>query len=188
MLWTTCNVGATKPEHYGDYFAWGETQPKGYYDWSNYKWCNGTSDNLTKYCTDSIYGTIDNKTVLELSDDVANDKWGGKWRMPTAGELTELYRECSWVWTTQNGVDGCKITSNINGKSIFLPAAGNRYVSSANKQGYTCFYWSSSLDTEEYPYNAQYLTSCIDTSTNEMVVKIQKNPRTYGFTIRPVCK
>ena len=88
--WATTNVGATTPEEYGDYFAWGETEPKSDYSWSTYKWCNGSSTTMTKYCESSSYGTVDNKTILELSDDAANVKWGGKWRMPTVEEIEEL--------------------------------------------------------------------------------------------------
>ena len=129
VKWATCNVGASKPEEYGDYFAWGETQPKNTYDWSTYKWCNGSYDTQTKYCTKSSYGTVDNKTQLELSDDAARANWGGSWRMPTDAEMTELREQCTWTWTTQNGVYGYKVTSKKSGytnKSIFLPAAGYR--------------------------------------------------------------
>ena len=90
IKWATCNVGATTPEEYGDYFAWGETEPKDNYDWSTYKWCNESNATMTKYCTDSSYGTVDNKTVLELEDDAAYVNWGGNWRMPTKAELDEL--------------------------------------------------------------------------------------------------
>ena len=90
IKWATCNVGATTPEEYGDYFAWGETQPKDYYDWSTYKYCNGDEYSITKYCTRSTYGTVDIKTTLELSDDAARVNWGGKWRMPTIEEQKEL--------------------------------------------------------------------------------------------------
>ena len=70
LKWATCNVGAKTPEEYGDYFAWGETEPKDYYDWSTYKWCDGSSNAMmTKYCDDYFYGSVDNKTVLEASDD-----------------------------------------------------------------------------------------------------------------------
>ena len=82
VKWATCNVGASKPEEYGDYFAWGETQPKSNYDWNTYKWCNGSNDTQTKYNTKSNYGTVDNKTTLDLSDDAACANWGGNWRMP----------------------------------------------------------------------------------------------------------
>jgi hypothetical protein len=123
VKWATCNVGATKPEEYGDYFAWGETTPKDAYDWSTYKWCNGGPSTQTKYCTNSSYGTVDNKTTLDLSDDAACANWGGSWRMPTRAEQDELRNNCTWTWTTQNGVNGYKVTGT-NGNSIFLPAAG----------------------------------------------------------------
>ena len=117
VKWATFNVGATKLEEYGDYCAWGETEPyyevgyaqespqahwkDGYsagYGWSNYKWCNGSYSTLTKYNTSTSYGTIDNKTVLDPEDDVAHVKWGGSWRMPTFGELSELHNSCTWTW------------------------------------------------------------------------------------------
>lgn len=145
VKWATCNVGATKPEEYGDYFAWGETEPKEMYDWSTYKWCNGSETTLTKYCTDGSYGTVDNKTQLELSDDAAHANWGDSWRMPTDSELTELREQCTWTWTTQNGVNGCKVTSKSNGNSIFLPAAGYYYDSLLGSVGIGGICWSSSL-------------------------------------------
>ena len=148
VKWATCNVGATKPEEYGDYFAWGETQPKSNYDWSTYKYCNGSYKTLTKYNNSSSYGTVDNKTTLDLSDDAARANWGGSWRMPTRAEQDELRNNCTWTWTTQNGVNGYKVTSKSNGNSIFLPAAGYRDDSSLNNAGSTGYYWSSSLYTD----------------------------------------
>jgi hypothetical protein len=144
-LWADRNVGADSPEAYGDYFAWGETEPKDYYDWSTYKWCNGSYDTLTKYCSDSSYGTVDGKIVLDLEDDAAYVNMGSEWRMPTRAQQDELRNNCSWSWTTQNGVKGYKVTGP-NSNSIFLPAAGcrsNGYLGSAGSYGY---YWSSSLD------------------------------------------
>lgn len=122
VKWATCNVGAERPEDYGDYFAWGETEPKDDYSRNTYKWCRG-EDYITKYCTDKKYGTVDNKTVLDSEDDVARVKWGGKWRMPTREEFKELWEKCVWKWTTLNEVNGELITGP-NGNSIFLPAAG----------------------------------------------------------------
>ncbi|MBQ7388798.1 MAG: hypothetical protein IJW01_05480 [Paludibacteraceae bacterium] len=95
VKWATCNVGATSPEKYGNYYAWGETEPKTTYTWATYKWCNGSYDTQTKYCTDSSRGTVDNKTVLELADDAANVNWGGAWRMPTDAECQELIDNCT---------------------------------------------------------------------------------------------
>ena len=184
VKWATCNVGATKPEEYGDYFAWGETQPKSIYDWSTYKYCNGSSTSLTKYCTDSYYGTVDNKTQLELSDDAARANWGGSWRMPTDAELTELCEQCTWTWTTQNGVYGYKVTSKKSGytnKSIFLPAAGYRYDSSLYSAGSDGFYWSSSLRTD-YPHLVCYVYF------RSGGVYGYGNTRYHGFSVRPVCQ
>ena len=82
-LWATCNVGANSPEEYGDYFAWGETTTKSSYSWSTYKYCKGSSSTMTKYCTSSYYGTVDNKTELEPSDDAATANWGSEWQMPS---------------------------------------------------------------------------------------------------------
>ena len=184
VKWATCNVGATKPEEYGDYFAWGETQPKSNYDWSTYKWCNGSYDTQTKYCTNSSYGTVDNKTTLELSDDAARANWGGSWRMPTDAELTELREQCTWTWTTQNGVYGYKVTSKKSGytnKSIFLPAAGYRSVSSLYYAGSYGDFWSSSLDTG-YPSYAWYV------HFDSGIVFRSYVDRGYGFSVRPVCQ
>ena len=184
VKWATCNVGATKPEEYGDYFAWGETTTKSTYNWSTYKYCNGSYNNLTKYCTDSYYGTVDNKTQLELSDDAARANWGGSWRMPTDAEMTELREQCTWTWTTQNGVYGYKVTSKKSGytnKSIFLPAAGYRGGSSLDNAGSNGSYWSSSLRTD-YPGSAWYVYFG---SSN---VLRHNYYRYYGFSVRPVCQ
>lgn len=144
VKWATCNVGANSPEEYGDYFAWGETEPKGEYNWSTYKYCNGSRDTMTKYCTYSSYGTVDNKETLEPEDDVAHVKWGGDWRMPTRAEQDELRHNCTWTWASRYGVNGY-IVKGPNGNSIFLPAAGWRYNSSLICSGLDGSYWSSSL-------------------------------------------
>ncbi len=154
-LWADRNVGADAPEAYGDYFAWGETETKDNYAWSTYKWCNGSDRTQTKYCTNSSYGTVDNKTVLELEDDAAYVNMGAEWRMPTLTEQIELLDNCTWEWTTQNGVNGRKVTGP-NGNSIFLPAAGYRYGSSLSSAGSYGYFWSSSLN-ESHPYGAYIL-------------------------------
>ena len=125
-LWATCNVGASKPEEYGDYFAWGETEPKTTYSWSTYKYCKGTETTMTKYCTSSYYGTVDNKTELEPSDDAATVNWGPDWQMPSYEQCKELTNGSytTTTITTLNGVEGRMITSKSNGNSIFLPATG----------------------------------------------------------------
>ena len=127
-LWATCNVGASSPEEYGDYFAWGETETKEVYDWDTYKWCEGAENQLTKYCYDSscgYNGFTDDKTELDLEDDAAYVNWGSDWRMPSLEQIKELKDKCTWTWTTLNGVNGREVTGP-NGNSIFLPAAGYR--------------------------------------------------------------
>ena len=180
VKWATCNVGASTPEEYGDYFAWGETQPKDTYNWSTYKWCNGSSNSQTKYCTNSSYGTVDNKTTLDLSDDAARANWGGSWRMPTDAELTELRTECTWTWITENGVNGYKVTSKSNGNSIFLPAAGYRYNNVIAIDG-SALYWSSSLGSN-YPDYA------CDLYFDATWVGFSSLTRDYGRSVRPVCQ
>ncbi len=185
VKWATCNVGATTPEEYGNYYAWGETTPKTtYYDWSTYKYCNGDKYSMTKYCTYSDYGTVDNKTTLELSDDAAHVNWGGSWRMPTLAEQEELMdtNNCTWRWTTQNGVKGYKVTSKKNGNSIFLPAAGYRYDSNFYGAGNDGGYWSSSLYTY-YSYYAYYLS--VDSNGAGLNYNVG---RLCGRSVRPVCE
>ena len=179
VKWATCNVGASQPEEYGDYFAWGETQPTDYYDWSTYKY--GSYDSLTKYNTDSSFGTVDNKTTLEMSDDAAHANWGGSWRMPTEAERDELLEQCTWTWTTQNGVNGYKVTSKKNGNSIFLPAAGYRYYSSLDSAGSKGYYWSSSLGSL-FPSLAYVLSF-----NSDSVSSGGESGRWYGHPVRPVC-
>lgn len=179
VKWACCNVGATKPEEYGGYYAWGETEEKSDYTIKTYKWCNGSYDSLTKYCRASDYGRVDNKTVLEPEDDVAHVKWGGSWRMPTADEIKELNDKCSWTWTTLNGVNGCKVTGP-NGNSIFLPAAGCRNGTELGYRGASGGCWSSSLG-DYYSshacylyFNGDYHYWCYD-------------HRYHGLSVRPVC-
>lgn len=145
-LWATCNVGADSPEDYGDYFAWGETAPKEFYGWETYKWCNGSWNSMTKYCTDSYYGTIDNIRELEPVDDAAYVNWGPSWRMPSQEQYQELENNCTWQWTTHNGVNG-RLVTGPNGNTIFLPAAGDRWGSSFYGAGSDGYYWSRTLDS-----------------------------------------
>lgn len=178
VKWATCNVGADYPEESGDYFVWGETSPKTTDDnVTTYKWWQGSSTTLTKYCTDSDYGTVDNKIQLDLSDDAAHANWGGFWRMPTYAEFTELREKCSWIWTSKNGVEGYKVTSKTNGNSIFLPAFGNIAFGAASWFGN---YWSSSLCTDE--------SSCAWNVFFESDHVVWTHQDRYGgYPVRPVC-
>ena len=157
-LWATCNVGASAPEDYGDYFAWGETAPKDYYDWSTYKWCNGSYTTMTKYCTNSSYGYngfTDGKTELDPEDDAAHVNWGPSWRIPTTEQQRELYEKCSSTWTTLNGVSG-RLFTGPNGNTLFLPAAGARLDESLYHAGSLSNYWSRTLNPG-YSYDAFFL-------------------------------
>ncbi len=181
-LWATCNVGASAPEEYGDYFAWGETEPKDYYDWSTYKWCNGSYTTMTKYCTNSSYGYnsfVDNKTGLDPEDDAAYVNWGPSWRMPTTEQQRELYEKCSSVWTTQNGVNG-RLFTGPNGNTLFLPAAGYRRDESLSNAGSHGYYWSRSLGSG-YPYYAYSL--CFYSGD---VYWYRSLTRVCGFAVRAV--
>ena len=181
LLWATCNVGADNPEDYGDYFAWGETQPKDTYSWSNYQYCMGSSTTLTKYCNNSSYGYngfTDNLTTLLPEDDAATANWGNDWRMPTKEEFQELYNNTTVTWTTQNGVNGRLFTAS-NGNSLFLPAAGYRGSSSLDYAGSYGYYWSSSLYTGS-PLNAWAL----DFSSDDC--NMYYGSRDYGHSVRPV--
>ena len=157
LLWATCNVGASSPEEYGDYFAWGETQPKDNYEWSTYQYCMGSFNTLTKYCNNpdcGYNGFTDNLTTLLPEDDAATANWGSGWRMPTYDNWIELYRNTTMTWMTQNGVNGRLFTAS-NGNSLFLPAAGSRGYSGLSGAGSNGRYWSSLLETYEWdPYAA----------------------------------
>ena len=185
-LWATMNVGAKKPEDFGDYFAWGETTGynggKTTFNWSTYKYCNGSKTTITKYCASSEYGTVDNKKLLEYADDAATVNWGEAWQMPTLDQYKELINSSytTTEWTTLNGVSGMKITSKSNLKSIFLPAAGYRYETSLNSAGSYGHYWSRSLDTN-YSCDGYvlYIYSSYPYVRND-------GYRYYGQSVRPV--
>ena len=154
-LWATCNVGATKPGDYGDYFAWGETHTKGVYDWSTYQYCMssqyGITNTLTKYCNMSDYGYngfTDTLTILLPEDDAATASWGNGWRMPTKEEWQELLDNTINTWTTHG-----RLFIGPNGNTLFLPTAGARMGGGGISVDYMGVYWSSSLKTER-PYTA----------------------------------
>ncbi|MBO4341423.1 MAG: Ig-like domain-containing protein [Bacteroidales bacterium] len=193
VYWATCNLSesgfVSSPEQYGDYYAWGETEPKSNYDWSTYKWCNGSYNTLTRYCpSNQTYhwdgsGSPDNKTSFvdyNYADDAARKALGGKWRIPKDAEWTELREQCTWTWTTQNGVRGRLVKSKTNGNSIFLPAAGYRIGTNLYYAGSRGYYWSSYLNTDN-PSNAWYVDF-----TSYGVYRSYDLSRYYGFSVRPV--
>ncbi len=169
VKWATMNVGANAPQEYGLYIAWGETETKEDYSWDTYKY-GGT-----------FIG--DNKTSLEKADDAAAANWGGGWVMPSQADWEEIYNNCTYEWTTQNGVNGYKITGS-NGNTIFLPAAGYRRYGNPYGVGSYGYYWSSSLDEgcsssgrSLYFYNNRYVAPWFYSSDS----------RCYGQSVRPVC-
>ena len=188
VKWAPFNIGAEKPEDNGDYFAWGETKAKSSYEYGNYKFCESgefRDVKYNKYNADSMRGIVDGRTVLEPKDDAAHVKWGGSWRMPTKAEWNELRDNCTWTWTTVNGVNGYKVSSNKPGyenRSIFLPASSScfgQYMGHSDYEDvdYMSWYWSSSLaDGKDYAesvvFNSEYIS--------------EGGSRIVGASIRPV--
>ena len=157
IKWASFNVGASRPEDPGDFFAWGETEPKQVYSWSTYKWCEGSANTLTKYNTLSSRGFVDNKTILELDDDVAHVRWGGSWRMPTKEEYNELFENCTWSLLDQNDESVIVLTSKINAETLIIPEYG-------------CF-WHSTIDfqNKDGSNDWRYIKYCVRPVTDEGV-------------------
>lgn len=177
VKWCMMNVGASKPEEYGGYFAWAETAEKNSYSWSNYKY--GTQNNLSKYCLSASYGSVDDKSVIEPMDDAARVRMGKQWRIPTQYELNELMTECTWKYERLNGVNGFRVTGP-NGNSIFMPCAGQKYDNTSANVGGTGFYWTSGLSTSLYA-PAMYVYNGSDPA-------FMNYSREQGMSIRPVLK
>ncbi len=177
LKWATCNVGATNPQGYGGYYAWGETTTKTTYSFDTYKWFKNNS--ITKYTTLGA--------TLESADDAPRANWGGTWRMPTPAEWTWLRTNCTWAWQNNyngTGVKGMLVTSKISGytsNSIFLPAAGYRYESDLYGVGDEGNYWSSSLNNKDVITTAEYLRFNLYSQYNNAF-----KGRNFGCSVRPV--
>lgn len=174
VKWASWNVGASRPEESGGYYAWGETKEKNEYSWDSYAYCK-SDKNLNR--TDV---TINITNICGSSYDVAHVKWGGSWRLPTKSEIGELVNKCTWKWTSYNGVKG-QLVTGPNGNSIFLPFASYRYKSDPINKGSNGFYWSGTngrnyrLDTAYYMEignSSRSATSC--------------QPLYLGLSVRPV--
>jgi hypothetical protein len=196
VKWATCNVGANTPEEYGDYYAWGELEPKESYTWENYRFRTRGYDEgtvrLSKYtsiCYTGLYdengiSIADDKTLLEPEDDVAHVKWGGNWRIPTKDELEELRTKCTWTSTTLNGVKGYSVTSNVDGytdRSIFLPATGMRIRQWTLSTDTIGRFWGNSIVTGD-DYDAVYLDFDFSRGPGRFSII-----RCLGQCVRPVC-
>lgn len=184
VKWATHNIGASKPEMVGLYFAWGEVETKDRFNWHHYIWSGENEYEIKKYCTDKNYtynwGIPDYIKTLNKEDDAAYVKWGNKWHIPTKSEWNELYTKCNWFWTHQNGVSGYKVVSKKNKKSIFIPVTGYKNGSSDQYMA-GGFYWSSSLysDIPSLAYGFLF-------DSDEIL--IEGFSRDLGCVIRPVCK
>lgn len=186
LKWATMNVGASSPQEFGDFFAWGETEPKQVYDSTSYKfqeWINwlGVIKKYSKYCTLAKFGKVDDINRLDPEDDAARVQWGGKWRMPTLDEINELLNpgNCTWRWTAQKGKNGYLVTSIRDGNSIFLPAAGYCDGKTHDSDGTYGGYKSSSL-VENLPDNAYTLYFSPGNEDASFCL------RQYGQSVRPV--
>lgn len=192
VKWATCNVGASSPEEYGAYFAWGETEEKNSYTWENYIFNASRNKDfyLTKYCTNEYRGDFDNKKNLDPEDDVAKVKCGSCWRMPTEDDIIELKEFCTWEWVEQKGIYGYLITGP-NGNSIFLPAAGYRDSEGLKKEGINGEYWSSNLIWSDDPYwNYCWEATCMGFKNKGFTINDNGTWWEYrcnGLPIRPVC-
>ena len=166
-LWACCNVGASKPEEHGGYYAWGETEEKEAYNEVSYQYCTGENPNDNGWYDQRHYQDIGND-IAGTQYDVAHEKWGGSWVMPSVDKIKELFNNCTCTKTSINGVNGQKFTSKNNGTSIFLPAASLIYTSGI------CHYWSSTcLSSVNWAY-------CLFGLGWDNV------SRAHGLTVRPV--
>ena len=164
VKWATCNVGASSPEDYGNYYAWGETSTKSSY----------TEENSKTYKKN--YGDIAGISSL----DAARANWGSTWRLPTADEIDELIKKCKWKWTTMDWTNGYKVTSKVNGRSIFLPAAGFPGIFSLYDAGSCGYYWSST------PYTPNTYYACGLYFRSDDVSRSYSYYRHIGLSVRPV--
>lgn len=184
VKWAAYNVGATKPEDYGDYYAWGETKTKSNYLWSTYfDNPNGDGQSFTKYFIGE-----GGKTLLDPEDDVAHVKWGGNWRMPQKEEWEALREVCYWEWTTNKGTNGYNVYGFGDGKIVFIPAAGFRTGTYLHDAGFRGEYWSSSLlDGSNMALNAHFNSLDVYFHYNSDDVYIYNTIREIGLSVRPVC-
>ena len=173
-LWATYNIGASSPEGFGNYYAWGEVTPKSTYTWANYQYASGSQSTVQ-----DIGGTI-----AGTAYDAATKAWGSNWVMPTIVQMTELLNQCKLSLATLNGVNGLRLTGP-NGNSIFLPLPGYKYDSTFTGQGTKTYYWSCRKD---YVTNVDYKAGCLllERSTSSASAKTSQCQRRTGLPIRAV--
>lgn len=185
VKWASFNLGAARPEEYGKFYAWGETASKSVFNWHSYALCdNGSYYALTRYNTTPIFGPIDDKTILDGTDDAATANLGEGWRIPTEDEWHEIETNCTWTWTEQNGVNGYLVKSEVEGftdKSIFFPAGGYGYDGNIKDKGILGTYWASTL-VDQHSNRAGSM--CL----NKDYVFWYYDSRCHGRSVRAVMK
>lgn len=189
--WACCNVGATKPEDYGGYYAWGETEEKSVYNSVTYEYSSGVDEDGDGWYDSALSYQLVDDDIAGTEYDVAHVKWGGSWRMPSIEQIKELCENCSWTigyfsdiiyFNSRTGL----LVTGPNGGTIFLPQAGYLYqdyrVTWAGNH-----YWSSTLD----PYNIELekntwaWANCLYFRDSEF--DWTRTDRTSGLPVRPVC-
>lgn len=178
-LWASCNIGATKPEEFGDYFAWGETETRESFKREEYLHIKPGQENVM--AIRRVFTDL-GKDIAGTEYDVAHVKWGGQWVMPSLGQFAELEQNCNWEWTELNGVNGYKITSKKNGNSIFLPAAGSKASQRTSNIGVYGLYWSCTIG---YSGPSDACNLMIEQGSDR---RRQTSLRSMGYTVRAVCK
>ena len=184
VYWASCNLGAYVPQQFGDYYAWGETQPKKVFTWDNYAWCkDGSYTNLQRYNNNENWGIVDNKAHLDMDDDAAQAKLHGTWHIPSKENWQELCDECEWEWTSsynESGVEGYIVKAK-NGNSLFLPGAGYKYPGGESNRN-PLNYWTS--DLAQPTYYAFALDRWL--GDDEQVTWFITPSRCFGLPIRAV--
>ena len=166
--WACCNIGASHPEESGDFYAWGETTNKNDFSWATYIHCDGSYDTCHDLGAD----------IAGMSYDVAHEKWGDKWQMPSSEQINELIKNCTSKWKTLNSLKG-RYYTGPNGNTIFLPAAGYRWGGNLYRINGNGYYWSSSQGPSQSDY--AYLLNVSSKSS-----LLDEYYRYYGHVIRPV--
>lgn len=199
VCWGTCNLGATSPEQNGNFYAWGETQPKDNYTWKNYKWAEDSKLTLTKYNSTDNNGTLDpgtdlehQKLALDKDDDCVRASRGGAWRLPTKEDFTYLVQHSTFKYCKANGVWGYMFTStvkNYEDRSIFIPFAGmmdthpGKQESEHKHFGKIGRYWTNTRKkTPSYQADVMELINTDDIPN----AVLNAQDRYIGLPVRPV--
>ena len=186
VLWATCNIGATSPQQYGYYFAWGEIGTKEDYYWHNYTLCNGEFSSIKKYIFDNDYGTVDNKEYLEPIDDAATHLMGDNWKIPSREDFVELNMRCDYKCCKLNDVWGYLFTSNETKNSIFIPLSGMRDPKEIHYSGERGYYWSNQLYKGDKDNKKTLNVYTLDLLKGDAPADNSFQSREIGLPIRPV--